>query len=55
MINPIASSSVIAPEAAQARNAVSTAQKPANEPQDKVQLSPQALSAGDIDHDGDSH
>jgi len=55
MINPIASSSVIAPEATQARNALSPAQKPANQPQDKVQLSPQALSAGDIDHDGDSH
>jgi hypothetical protein len=55
MINPIASSSVAASDTAQAHKAASAAKPPANPPQDKVQLSPQALSAGDVDHDGDSH
>ncbi len=55
MINPIASGAVQAPDAAQARSAAPTAQPAAQAPQDKVQLSPQALSSGDVDHDGDSH
>jgi hypothetical protein len=55
MINPVTSSNVTASDTAQARSAASTAKPPANPPQDKVQLSPQALSAGDVDHDGDSH
>jgi len=55
MINPISSSSVTASGTAQAHSAASTAKPPANPPQDKVQLSSQALSAGDVDHDGDSH
>jgi hypothetical protein len=44
MLDPIGSSSVIASETAQAHSAVSSAKPPAN-PQDKVQLSSQALSA----------
>lgn len=55
MITSIASSNVIAPETTQAQHAAQTAKPPANPPQDKVQLSSQALSAGDVDHDGDSH
>jgi hypothetical protein len=54
MISPVTSSNIIASEAAQARSAAPAAKPPANPPQDKVQLSPQA-SAGDVDHDGDSH
>jgi hypothetical protein len=54
MISPVTSSSTSASDAAQVRNAAPAAKPPANPPQDKVQLSPQA-SAGDVDHDGDSH
>jgi len=53
MINPVTSSNVAAADA-QARSAAPAAKPAANPPQDKVQLSPQA-SAGDVDHDGDSH
>jgi hypothetical protein len=55
MISPITSSSVTGPDAAQTRTAASAAPKPANPPQDRVELSSKALSAGDADHDGDSH
>jgi hypothetical protein len=55
MISPIGPSSVTAPETTQAQRAATTAKPPANPPQDKVQLSSHALSAGDVDHDGDSH
>ena len=56
MINPVSSNSTAAYETPQARNAASTAQQPANNPpQDTVQLSSKAHSAGDVDHDGDSH
>ena len=55
MITSIASSNVVTAETTQAQHAASTAKPPANPPQDKVQLSSQALSAGDVDHDGDSH
>ena len=54
MINPIANS-VQPYEPAQTRNPASTGQQPANPAQDSVQLSSQARSAGDVDHDGDSH
>lgn len=55
MINPISLSNVTPFETTQA-NSPSTAQKPANNsPQDSIQLSSQALSAGDVDHNGDSH
>ncbi len=53
MINPVSSSNIPVP--ADVHSAPSTAKPPANPPQDKVQLSPQALSGGDVDHDGDSH
>jgi hypothetical protein len=53
MISPVSSSTVPAPATAQVRN--SAAQPAAQPAQDKVQLSPKALSSGDIDHDGDSH
>lgn len=54
MINPISSNSVSAFEAAQVHSSPSSAQQPAkNQPQDTVQLSPQAT--GDVDHDGDAH
>jgi hypothetical protein len=53
MINPVASSSI--PDAAQLQSAASAAKSPAKPAQDSVQLSKQALSAGDVDHDGDSH
>ncbi|MGP0073839.1 MAG: hypothetical protein ACLPWF_18135 [Bryobacteraceae bacterium] len=52
MINPVASSNVPLPQSAQAHTAA--AKPPANPPQDTVQLS-HASSAGDVDHDGDSH
>lgn len=55
MITSIASSSVTVPDTTQTHSAASAAKPPANPPQDKVQLSSQALSAGDVDHDGDSH
>lgn len=55
MINPVSSSSVTAFEAAQVHNTASAKQPANNPPQDTVKLSPQALSAGDVDHDGDSH
>ncbi len=55
MISPITSSSVAGLDAAQTRTAASTTPKPANPPQDRVELSTKALSAGDVDHDGDSH
>jgi hypothetical protein len=53
MISPIGPSSP-APETTQTQRAATTAKPPANPPQDKVQLSSQAI-AGDVDHDGDSH
>ena len=54
MISPIGSSTAPLPDSAQVHNV--TAPKPsAKTPQDHVQLSPQALSSGDVDHDGDSH
>jgi hypothetical protein len=55
MITSISSSNVTVPKTTQAQHAAQTAKPPANPPQDKVQLSSQALSAGDVDHDGDSH
>jgi hypothetical protein len=55
MITSITSSNVTAPETTQAHKAAPTPKPPANPPQDKVQLSSHALSAGDVDHDGDSH
>ncbi len=55
MINPIASSSVPIPQSVQAQNAPPAVKPPANPPGDQVQLSPRATSAGDVDHDGDSH
>lgn len=55
MISPISSASAVS----QTTNPQNTAQsKPASsEPQDSVQLSPQAQAqaSGDVDHDGDSH
>ena len=54
MINPVTSSNITAADAAQVRNAAPAAKPPANPPQDTVQLS-HASSAGDVDHDGDSH
>jgi hypothetical protein len=54
MISPVTSSNITAADTAQARSAATVSKPPANPPQDKVQLSPQA-SAGDVDHDGDSH
>jgi hypothetical protein len=54
MINPISSNTVAAYQTTPA-NPPSTKQMPANTPQDSVQLSSRALSAGDVDHDGDSH
>jgi hypothetical protein len=55
MINPVSSSSATL-ETAQAHRPPSPAQQPAsNPPQDSVQLSSHAVSAGDVDHDGDSH
>ncbi len=53
MINPVASGNVPLPHAAQTHNAAPAAKPPAA-PQDTVQLS-HASSAGDVDHDGDSH
>jgi hypothetical protein len=53
MINPVASSNVPLPLAAQTHNAASTAKPPAAPPQDTVNLS--HASSGDVDHDGDSH
>ena len=56
MINPINSSSVTPYATAQAPHSPSTAHQPANNPpEDTVHLSPQARSAGDVDHDGDAH
>jgi hypothetical protein len=54
MISPVTSSNITASDAAQTRNAAPAAKPPANPPQDTVQLS-HASSAGDVDHDGDSH
>jgi hypothetical protein len=54
MINPVASSNVPLPQATQTRNAAPAAKPPAAPQQDTVQLS-HASSAGDVDHDGDSH
>jgi hypothetical protein len=54
MINPIASSNVPLPQATLAHNAASAPKPPATPQQDTVQLS-HASSAGDVDHDGDSH
>ena len=54
MINPVSSGNVPLPQVTQAHNAAS-APKPLPTPQqDTVQLS-HASSAGDVDHDGDSH
>jgi hypothetical protein len=53
MINPVASSSVPLPQAAQTHKAAPTAKPPATPQQDTVQLS-HPSSAGDVDHDGDS-
>lgn len=56
MINPISSSIVTAYATTPVPNSPSTAHQPANNPlQDTVHLSSQARSAGDVDHDGDSH
>ena len=56
MINPISSNSTAGYETPPARNTASTAQQPAkDQPQDSVHLSSKGPSAGDIDHDGDSH
>ncbi len=52
MINPVASSNVPLPQAAQTHTAPA-AKPPAAPPQDTVHLS-HASSAGDADHDGDS-
>jgi len=58
MINPVSSASVVS-QAVPAGNAAPSKPQPASssEPQDTVQLSAkaQAQSAGDVDHDGDSH
>lgn len=55
MINPVSSSSVTPYQTAQARTPQPTAQQPASALQDSVHLSSKAASAGDVDHDGDSH
>ncbi len=54
MINPVALSNVPLPEATQTHSAASATKPPATPQQDTVQLS-HASSAGDVDHDGDSH
>jgi len=53
MINPVASSNVPLPQATPTPHAASAAKPPAAPPQDSVNLS--HASAGDVDHDGDSH
>jgi hypothetical protein len=55
MVNPISSSSVTPFETNQVRNAPNAQPTATNSPSDSVHLSPQALAAGDVDHDGDSH
>lgn len=54
MISPVTASNIAASDTAQARSAAPAAKPSANPPQDTVKLSSQA-SAGDVDHDGDSH
>lgn len=54
MINPVASGNVPLPQVPQTHSAASAAKPPAAPQQDTVQLS-HASSAGDVDHDGDSH
>lgn len=54
MINPVASSNVPLPQSTQTQNAAPAAKSAASQPPDTVHLS-HASSAGDVDHDGDSH